>query len=201
MNKPKDKVRALSQASKPTVNLCAQFFTRRWRRVLEMLFNVAGAIFFRIDLRRIWRQPLHDDFSVLRQVCCNLFTTVNPGTIPDQDPLALALAPDMLQGADHAVAVHRLVEMALVYFARERQSDGRRQHTPLSRDAAQDRTLCAWGPGPRQWGEERKPRLIIKPYLGAESPRFFLSVASPLRARRESIPRPVLPPPVAVFAA
>src|SRR5574341_1622878 len=147
-----------------------------------MFFDITVAIFLGIDLRRIRWQPFDDDFRMLRQVCFDLIATMNLAAIPNQNPLALDLSPDMFEGDDHAVAVNRFVKMALVNFARQRQPDGGREGTPFGSDAAQHWRLSTQRPGPPQRGEKRKPRLIVKNNHCTESTRFFFIRGQSLRS-------------------
>lgn len=55
------------------------------RRILQALLDVAMTIFFRIQLRRIGRQGLDDNFRMIREIGFGLATGVNRRAIPNQD--------------------------------------------------------------------------------------------------------------------
>src|SRR5262249_8480731 len=124
-----------------------------------MFFDIPMAILLGIDLGRLWGQPLNDHFGMLRQVFLNLATTVNPGAIPNQNPLALDQSPNRLKGHHHAVAVQRFAEMALVDFARQGQPNRSRDHAPFTGYTPQRRPFPAQRPGPRWWSKKRKSGL------------------------------------------
>ena len=78
-----------------------------------MCFDMAVTVLFRVDLRRIGRQPLHDHLRVLCQVVLHDTAAMNRCSVPEQNPGAANVPPAVFQRDSHPGAINRLGEVAL----------------------------------------------------------------------------------------
>ncbi len=178
MNEMEQHIRATPQASKTAIQQHADFMRGNWGSILQVLFDIAMTVFFRIEIRGIGRQWLNYDFGMLRQKSRSLCTGVNAGSVPDQNETCGQMAQQMAQGSNHLSALHPTFKMPLVNLARKSQSHRRGDAAPLTGQAWQVGTLPARCPRSRQRFLKGKAELIKKHDFYADSPRLFLYVAN-----------------------
>jgi hypothetical protein len=65
---PKYKIRALAEAGKASIYLRAELSAARRCRITQVLFDVAMASLFGVQIRGIRREPRHPDLGVLSEV-------------------------------------------------------------------------------------------------------------------------------------
>lgn len=200
MDKAQQQVRPAAQSSKTLVQELAHLLAIHGRDVRQVAFEIAMAVFLGIKFRGIPGQWLNDDFGMFEEVAQGGLTRVDGGPVADQDKAFRHEAAQMLQRDDHIVTIHAVIEMPLVDFARQAQTDGGRQNAPVLGHPMQQRALAARRPRAPQPFQEREAKLVKKHYVYAVPPRLFLSGASPAPTRRGSgLPR--VPRPVAAVAA
>jgi hypothetical protein len=126
MDEMEQPIRATPQASKTAIQQRADFMSSSWSSILQVLFDIAMTVFFRIKLRGIGRQWLNYDFWMLSQKSCGLATDVNAGAVPDQNKTSGQMSLQMAQGFNDLSTLHPTFKMPLVNLARESQPYRRR---------------------------------------------------------------------------
>lgn len=183
MEAVQQQIGAVPQASEACIQHLTDLMRIIRRGILEMLFDIAMAIFFGIQFGCIRRERFLQDFGMLGQKILGLTARMDRGAIPDQDKAIGQEAQHMFQRLNHVGAVHPTFKMAFVKLARQRQTHGRRDAAPLALNPPQDRTLATRSPGRAEPLLKGVSEFVKKHDRYAVSPRFFLSVASPEPAR------------------
>lgn len=74
---------------------------------------------------------------------------------------------------DYSLTIDRAVKMAFINPARDCQPYGGRNHSSLTTDTAQYRTLAAFSPSTSKWLQKREASFIKQHYFCPNSTRFF----------------------------
>jgi len=184
MNKTQKQIRSASQPSETTIQISSQGLLVGRRGVGESGFDVPVTKLFRVEFGRILRQRLDNDFRMIPEITDGLFTGMNTQVITNQDKTFWHKALEMLQDEDHILTIHRTFEMSFINLARQGQTYGGRQNPAIACDPSKDRSLTPRCPRPPKTFQKGRAEFIKKHYFYAAPPRFFLSGANRVLARR-----------------
>ena len=114
-----------------------------------MVFDIAMAILFWVELWRIGRQFFHYDFRMFSQIGACFLAEMDTGPIPDQNHLARNVSLEMLERFNNLLAFDGPFEMAFVNLARQGQRHGGRQSPPITGDPSEHGPFAFASPGRR----------------------------------------------------
>jgi len=100
MKETEQQVGPSPQASKATIQHGTHIFLASWSSILETLFDMTMAIFFRVQFWSIGRQFFNQDLRVFLEIGFGDLAAMGSGTIPNQDEFAGYLPPNMFQCCD-----------------------------------------------------------------------------------------------------
>jgi hypothetical protein len=171
--KPQDEGGTLTESCKPAVHLDPDLASVRRSRIPEMLFDVAMASLFGVQIRRIGWEPFQLNLGVCINILPDDHGSMRVQTVPDDDhwpcdvPLKVAEGDKNISGAD------AMLKMALVDFAGQRQANHRGQLAAFAH-ALEDGRLPLWGPGGACLSAKGKAGLIDEDDFRASSASLFL---------------------------
>lgn len=190
-------VRSFPQPGETIVKVHTDFRFRMINTISHPAFDVSVAILFRIELRRIRRQPFDLNIPLLRQVSLHNFSPMHRRAIPNQDERSPDPASEMLQSDDQLFSIDGTIEMPLVDLAANAQGHHRRGFAPITAVPFEQRGATHRRPGVGDLFGVRQAKFVFKDDLCADPLRLFLSWASPFATRPGSVlhraPAPAFP--------
>src|SRR5258706_5800108 len=162
MNEAEQQVRPPPQSGKTTIHQLADLLAISRCGIRRVDFDIAVAIFFWVQLGRVFRQWLDDDFRVIKEVSQSYVASVNARMIQDQNEAVGHKMSQMLNGRDHVLTIHAMVEVSLVNLACQGQAHRGSQHAAVLRHATVNRSLAARRPSASEWLQKRIPKFVIK---------------------------------------
>src|SRR5262245_29941929 len=104
-------IRMFPESVEPPIHLLLHLFHRFRPCVPDLLFDIAVAVLFRIQFRRIWQQPFDTDLPFCRQILFynardgpeigpKSLSTVAQGRIADDATFSPPVAPESPRGND-----------------------------------------------------------------------------------------------------
>jgi hypothetical protein len=130
--KPPDEVGTLTESCKPAVHLAPDLASVRRSRLPEMVFDVAMASLFGVQIRRLGWEP----FPLTLGVCINILPddhgSMRVQTVPDDDHRPGDVPLEVLQGHQNIRCPDGMLKMALVDLAGQRQANHRGQLPALA---------------------------------------------------------------------
>jgi hypothetical protein len=110
----KDQIAAMTKSRKSSVGLIPDLLGVFRCRVEEVSLHIAVASFFRIQVRGVARQHLHQDLGVFAQIGLHLSAAMDLQAIPNHDERAWDPAPEVPEEDDEISPVDRMIEVPLV---------------------------------------------------------------------------------------
>ena len=139
-----------------------------------MRFNISMTGFFRVEVRRIQRQPLDlNDIGIGGQEIFNQFGRMNAGMIPDDDQPLLMPAQQMQQKHDYIARIESLADVLLVDAPGQAQAHNRRELPPLSGHAPQLRGFPLGAQVRPKGAKNEKPTSSIHTIIAPWRRAFF----------------------------
>src|SRR5215813_1035243 len=172
-NEAQQHIWPLTQTGEPTVHVSTYLDDRFRRRVAQVLFDIPMHQLFRIQFRRVGRQPLDADLRLARQVLLYDLRPVRVEPVPDDDDWPTDLLPQVAQACNHIFAFDRVLEVPLVEFAAQRQANEDRQLTSPAY-SPQYRRLASGCPGRCQPAQETEAGFVNEDDLRFASASLFL---------------------------
>jgi hypothetical protein len=179
MEAGQQQVRSVPHTSKATIELRLNLSHRPRRPVPEMLLDVAMAVLFRVQLRRIAGQVLHHDFGMFGQESLHTFRPVRSRAIPDEHKRFADPASQLFQAQQQLVRIEAAPEVPLVHVAGDRQRGHGRDFAPVVFNPFEYGRLPARRRGRRYLFSKGEAEFVLKHDLGAVPPRFFLCASNP----------------------
>jgi hypothetical protein len=109
-----DEVRSLAEASKTAIYARAQVADACRDSVAQVLFDVAMAPLFRIQIGGIRRQPVHLDLRMCAKIFLDHRRSMGMEPVPDNDQPARDLALKMAEGEHNIRPTDCLLKWALI---------------------------------------------------------------------------------------
>jgi hypothetical protein len=162
MNEAEQQVGPTPKSGKTTIDKLADLLSIGRGSIRRVAFDIAVAIFFRVQLRRIFREWLDDDFRMIKEVGQSYIAGVNTRMIQDQNEAFRHEVPQMLNGRNYVLTIHTTIKMPLVNLARQSQAHGGGQHPAVFRHAALDWSLATRRPSAPEWFQKRVAEFVIK---------------------------------------
>jgi hypothetical protein len=146
-------VGAPSEASKTTINACAEVTDACRDGMAKVLCDVAMAPLFRIEIGGVGREPVPLDLRMCAEGLFDDSRTRGIAPIPANEEAAGDMVLHMAEGEHNVLPTDRLRKVALIDTTRE-GSPHHRGACPALADASQDRRLPHRGPGRPSPGSE-----------------------------------------------
>jgi len=115
-----------------SIDLLLHLFHRFRRRVPDLLFDIAVAVLFRIQFRRIGRKPFDTDLSFRRQILFDNTRAMGLRSVPNHDQRLLEAGSQMAQHSHHLRPANRLPVMTLINTPVDGQCNDCRDLSPLA---------------------------------------------------------------------
>jgi hypothetical protein len=109
-----DEVRSPAEASKAAIYACAQVADACRDSVAQVLFDVAMASLFGIQIGGIRRQPVHLDLRMCAKIFLDRRRAMGIEPIPDNDQPAGDIALKMAEGEHNIGPTDRMLKVALI---------------------------------------------------------------------------------------
>ena len=186
-----NQIGAMAQTRKSVIGHASNLFSIHRRSVFHPCLDVAVTKFFWIDLRRTRWQPFDMNRWVFSQARPHLLAPMNRRSVPYQYEWLSNISSQMVERFDNGFTIERLVEMALIDSARDRQSYGSRKDTAIISDSSQQGWFPARSPGVSNRFKKPETDFIKKHDFSTDAPRFFLYAATRGEATLPPIPHPV----------
>ncbi len=116
---PKHEVWTPTEASKATINACAEVVDACRDSVAKVLFDVAMAPLLGIQIGGIGREPMHLDLRGRPYIRFDHRRAVGIEPVPDNDEGAGNVALEVTEGDHHVVSAAGMREMSLVDATRQ----------------------------------------------------------------------------------
>src|SRR5215475_13205344 len=162
-----------SETVEPSIDLPLHLLHRFRRRVPNLLFDIAVAVLFRIQFRRIGRQPFDTDLLFRRQILFYNPRAMGLRSVPNHYQWLPEAGPQVAQHSHYLWPANRLAVMTLINPPIHRQRSDCRDLSPLT-FTPQDWRAPAWRPGSRRSRLETKARFVHKDDQCLAPPGFFL---------------------------
>jgi hypothetical protein len=114
-----NEVGAPSEASKTTMNACAEVTDACRDGIAKVLFDVAMAPLFRIYIGGVGREPVHLDLRMRAEVLVDDSRALGIEPIPDHEEAAGARVLQMAEGEHNVLPTDRMLKVALIDTTRE----------------------------------------------------------------------------------
>jgi hypothetical protein len=114
-----NEVGAPSEASKTTINACAEVTDACRDGIAKVLVDVAMAPLFRIYIGGVGREPVHLDLRMRAEVLFDDSRAMGIEPIPDHEEAAGDMVLQMAEGAHKVLPTDRMRKVALLDTTRE----------------------------------------------------------------------------------
>ena len=120
------------EAVEASINLLPHLFHRCRRRVPDLLFDIAVAVLFRIQFRRIGWQPLDTNLLFRRQILFDDARAMGLRSVPNHHQRLPESGSQMTQHSHHLWPANRLAIMTLINPPVHSQRGNCRELSPLA---------------------------------------------------------------------